>query len=1035
MATKKKNTDFLFRGSLAALDPDVYELTQLEAERQYRRIILIPSESTAPLAVREALSSAFQNIYAEGYPDEESRWLSESDILDYEARLGHYRREADPRYYKGVEYADAIEALARRRVAETFATNEITADQLYVNIQALSGAPANNAVYHALVNPGDTVMGMNLLHGGHLSHGSPVNRSGKYYKIVHYTVDPETERIDYEAVAELAAANKPKMIIGGFSSYPWAADWASLRKIADSVGAYLLADMAHVAGLVAAGVYPSPIGHAHVVTSTTHKTLNGPRGAIIITADKNLAEKIDRAVFPGEQGGPHVNVFAALALTFKIAQTKEFKALQAQTIKNCAALTARLKARGFRIPYGGTNSHLTNIDCKSVKGPDGTSLSGDMAARILDLAGLVVNRNTIPGDKSAMNPSGVRLGTPWITQRGFNEKESEQVADLIADVLQACTPYRDRSAVSLSQRAKVDFNVLEATKLKVRNLAEKAGIDFKPPKHGYPHFYFIDDQPKNKAAWVGIEVSGLRATSLMNVAVPIDIEKVSTTSQTTTLSTPKGEIKVGIRSLGAFGFLISVPRTKFGQAVAWLRVLSDGFVAIDPNDLQRKAPGPVSVRESKLKVTVPKGKATESVKPFAIGMTKSSGEAVPDFVWQEPTEAPLRRTPLFDTHVSLGAKIVPFAGWEMPLRYSSVREEHLAVRNQAGLFDVSHMGVYDAKGSMAPDFLDSVCGNDITGLPVGQSIYTHYLDPDGKVIDDLIVYRLAKDYFLIVVNASNDDKNWAWLNGVREARVCVDRDRPSARAFGRGLKLRNLRNPGSGKDMRVDLALQGPKSRKILLALEGSAADKQRIQKMKRFGVTQAKLAGIDLILSRTGYTGEPLSFELFVHPDKAVELWKALFKVGEQFGLKPIGLGARDSLRIEAGLPLYGQELAGPLNLGPADAGFKTFVDGNKPWFIGRSAYLAHEEKRTREVARFRFPPGVRMAHQGDPATDKDGKLIGEVSSCSLDSDGTLTGQAYIDKKFGKEGSTFMVYQGMHGKDIAGATPTEATVLSRFLK
>lgn len=1035
MATKKRSTDYLFRGSLAALDPNVYELTQLEAERQYRRIILIPSESSAPLAVREALASAFQNIYAEGYPDEDSRWLSESDILDYETRLGHYRRESDPRYYKGVEYADAIEALARRRVAETFATNAITADQLYVNVQALSGAPANNAVYHALVNPGDTVMGMNLLHGGHLSHGSPVNRSGKYYKIVHYTVDPETERIDYEAVAELAAAHKPKMIIGGFSSYPWAADWAALRRIADSVGAYLMADMAHVAGLIAAGVYPSPIGYAHVVTSTTHKTLDGPRGAIIITTDKKLAEKIDRAVFPGEQGGPHVNVFTALALTFKIAQTKEFKALQAQTVKNCAALTARLKARGFRIPYGGTNSHLTNLDCKSVKGPDGTALSGDMAARILDLVGIVVNRNTIPGDKSAMNPSGIRLGTPWISQRGFKEKESEQVADLIADVLQACTPYRDRSAVPPSQRAKVDFSILEATKLKVRSLAEKAGIDSKPPVHGYPHFYYIDDQPKNKAAWVGIEVSAIRARSLLNFVLPVDLDKLSQGGQASIISTPKGEIKIGIKSLGAFGYLISVPRAKFGLATSWLRALSDGFVALDPKDLQRKSPGPVTVRESKLKVTAPRGKVVAAPKPFVYGTKETGGNALPDFFWQEPKEAPPRRTPLFDTHIALGAKIVPFAGWEMPLRYSSVREEHSAVRNEAGLFDVSHMGVYDAKGAEAAVFLDSVCGNDITGLPVGQSVYTHFMDPDRKVIDDLIVYRLGTDHFLIVVNASNDDKNWAWLNGVREGRVCIDRERPWAMAFGRGLKLRDLRNPNSGKDMRVDLALQGPKSRKILLTMEGTATDKQHIQKMKRFGVTTAKLAGIDLIISRTGYTGEPLSFELFVHPKKAVELWKALFKVGDQFGLKPIGLGARDSLRIEAGLPLYGQELAGPLNLGPADAGFRAFVDGTKPWFVGRSAYLAHEEKRTREVIRFRFPPGVRMAHQGDPATDKDGTLIGEVTSCSLDSEGTLTGQAYIDKKYGKEGSAFMVYQGMHGKDIGGAIPTEATVLSRFLK
>lgn len=1036
MATKKKKSDFLFRGSLAALDPDTYELTQLEAERQYRRIILIPSESSAPLAVREALSSAFQNIYAEGYPDEDSRWLTENEILDYEARLGHYRREADPRYYKGVEYADALEALARRRVAETFATNGISANQLYVNVQALSGAPANNAVYHALVNPGDTVMGMNLLHGGHLSHGSPVNRSGKYYKIVHYTVDPETERIDYEAIAELAAANKPKMIIGGFSSYPWAADWAALRRIADSVGAYLLADVAHVAGLIAAGVYPSPIGHAHVITSTTHKTLNGPRGAVIITTDKKLAEKIDRAVFPGEQGGPHVNVFAALALTFKIAQTKEFKTLQAQVVKNCAALTERLKVRGFRIPYGGTNSHLTNLDCKSVKGPDGTTLSGDMAARILDLTGLVVNRNTIPGDKSALNPSGIRLGTPWITQRGFKEKESEQVADLIADVLLACIPYRDRSAESLSQRAKVDFGVLEEAKLKVRNLAEKAGIDFKPPSHGYPHFYYIDDKPKSKSAWVGLEISGLRASSLLNIALSTDIENMSRgAAQPTSLLTPKGEIKAIVKSLTTDTYLLGVPRAKFGLAAAWLRALSDGFVAVDPKDLQRKAPGPVAVRESKLKVSTPKGRPLLATKPFAIGYAKGEGKALPDFSWQQPADARLRRTPLFDTHMTLGAKIVPFAGWEMPLRYSSVREEHLAVRNEAGLFDVAHMGVYDASGAQAAAFLDTVCGNDITGLPVGQSVYTHFLDPDGKVIDDLIVYRLAKEHFLIVVNASNDDKNWAWLNGVREGKVCIDRDQPWALAFGRGLRLRNLRDVSSGKDMRVDLALQGPRSRKILLAMDSTTADKQRIQKRKRFGVTQVTLDDINLIVSRTGYTGEPLSFELFVHPDKAVELWKALFKVGEQFGLKPIGLGARDSLRIEAGLPLYGQELAGPLDMAPADAGFKTFVVGSKPWFVGRKAYLAHEEKRTREVVRFRFPPAVRMAHQGDPITDKDGKSIGEVTSCSLDSEGTLTGQAYVDKKFGKEGSTFFVYQGMHGKEIAGATPTEATVLSRFLK
>src|SRR5512137_2628026 len=381
-------SDFLFRGSLAELDPEIYELTQIEAERQARKLILIPSESQAPLAVREAMSSAFQNIYAEGYPDEETRLMTEAELLDYPTRLANFRRHSDPRYYNGTEYADAIEALARRRCAEAFAANGVTADQIFVNVQALSGAPANNAVYQALVEPGAVVMGMNLLHGGHLTHGSSANRSGKLYKIVHYTVDPETEQIDYDAVMKLAKESQPKMIICGYSSYSWIPNWKTFRGIADTVGAYLLADISHIGGLVAAGVVPSPVGYAHVITSTTHKTLDGPRGAVILTTDPALAKKIDKAVFPGEQGGPHVHIFAALALTFKLANTREFEKLQLQTIKNALTISERLKERGFRIPYGGTNSHLLNVDVSVVHGPDGTALSGDRAARILDVVGI-----------------------------------------------------------------------------------------------------------------------------------------------------------------------------------------------------------------------------------------------------------------------------------------------------------------------------------------------------------------------------------------------------------------------------------------------------------------------------------------------------------------------------------------------------------------------------------------------------------------------------------------------------------------------
>src|SRR5688572_22486200 len=487
-------SDYLFRGNLAKLDRDVYELTQLEAERQYRKLILIPSESTAPLAVREALSSAFQNIYAEGYPDEESRWMTEEEILDYPARLAHYRRNGDPRYYKGVEYADAVEALARKRAAEAFAANGYLANQIYVNVQALSGAPANNAVYQALLNIGDTVMGLNLLHGGHLSHGSSVNRSGKYYKAVHYTVD-ENEKLDYKRIRELALETKPKMIIAGYSSYSWIPDWKEFRSIADEVGAYFLADISHIGGLVAAGVVPSPVGIAHVVMSTTHKSLDGPRGAVLLTTDAAIAKKIDSAVFPGEQGGPHVNVFAALALTFKLAQTRQFKKLQEQTIKNAQAMADQFQKRGLRVPFGGTNSHLVNVDTTTVKSPEGIHLTGDQAARILDIVGIVVNRNTIPGDRNSLDPSGIRLGTPWITQRGFKEKETRELTDIMADVLFACAPHAvDTVRKGRQRRAKVDFNVLNDAKLRVRKLAEEAGIDYKYKKSGYPHFYYIDDK-------------------------------------------------------------------------------------------------------------------------------------------------------------------------------------------------------------------------------------------------------------------------------------------------------------------------------------------------------------------------------------------------------------------------------------------------------------------------------------------------------------------------------------------------------------
>jgi glycine hydroxymethyltransferase len=1040
--------DFLFRGKLADLDHDVHKLNTLEAERQFRKLILIPSESTASMAVREALSSAFQNVYAEGYPDEETRWMSEDEILDYPARLAHYRRHSDPRYYKGVEYINIVEALARRRCAETFATNGVSADDLYVNVQALSGGPANNAIYHALVNPGDTIMGMNLLHGGHLSHGSPVNRSGKYYNAIHYNVDADTEQIDYESLKELARQHRPKFIIAGYSSYPWAVDWAQFREIADEAGALLFADIAHVAGLVAGGVYPSPVGYADVISFTTHKSLCGPRGACILTTDAGLSRKIDRAVFPGEQGGPHVNVFAAMAVAFKLAQTDQFRKLQAQIVENCVSLTQRLEGRGFRIPYGGTNTHLTNLDCKSITGPDGTYLSGDQAARILDIGGIVVNRNTIPGDKSAANPSGIRLGTPWVTQRGFGESEIAHLADIIADLLQAVTPYSQPKRKGKLQQTKVDFDVLEKAKMRTRVLAQSAGIDYEPTHSGYPHSYFLDDYPQNERDWVTFEISGEKVKQFINFVVSSDVETLQPgDSQYTRLYLPGEQVDGSLKMNKQGSYILIVPSAKSGVTAAWLRDLSDGFVAFD-DDLLRKIPGPVMVDESSDTPEMVKGgDPVGARKPYFIGIQSLNErmDALPEFTWQEK-EAELRRTPIYETHKRLGGKMIPFAGWEMPVWYSSVVEEHQAVRQTAGLFDVAHMGVYQAEGPQAAVFLDCVVGNDISALGVGKSLYTHFLDPEGNVIDDLLIYRRDQDKYLLVVNASNDDKDWAWLNAVKDGEVQVDKVLPWVRAYGRDVLLRNLRDPKEGSDMLVDIAIQGPRSREILLALGVDEEGRKRIMQLKWAQLCEVEVGDFDLVVSRTGYTGERMAFELFVHPDRADELFNALLDSGVDLGLKPCGLGARDSLRTEAGLPLYGHEMGGEMNLGVGEAGFGSYVKVYKPWFIGREAFLAVEKDRQREVLRFRFnEKGVRMAHLGDPVVDKRGRVIGQVTSCAVDREGFLTGQAFMDKKHSEEGASIYIFQSAPkstGKAPAELVfgdrvilPTQAVVVSRFMK
>ena len=386
----------MFFEKLSQFDPEVYASCERELKRQQGNIELIASENIVSEGVLLAAGGILTNKYAEGYPAK--------------------------RYYGGCVYVDEVEELARERAKKLFGAE-------HANVQPHCGANANLAVFFALLNPGDTVLSMSLAHGGHLSHGSPVNISGKYFNIVPYGVSDETQTIDYDAVEKLALECKPKMILAGASAYPRTIDFKRFREIADKVGAYLMVDMAHIAGLVAAGVHPSPVPYADVVTTTTHKTLRGPRGGLILCKEEH-AKAIDKAIFPGTQGGPLMHIIAAKAVAFGEALTPEFTAYQQQIVKNAAVLADELKAKGINLVSGGTDNHLMLLDLR------GTGVTGKELERRLDEVHITANKNAIPNDpESPFITSGLRVGTPAVTTRGFKEAEMVKIAGWVVDII------------------------------------------------------------------------------------------------------------------------------------------------------------------------------------------------------------------------------------------------------------------------------------------------------------------------------------------------------------------------------------------------------------------------------------------------------------------------------------------------------------------------------------------------------------------------------------------------------------------------
>jgi len=403
---------------LKRTDPEVFQAFRAEIERQTEQLEMIASENFVSEAVMQAEGSVFMNKYAEGYPGR--------------------------RYYGGCENMDVVEKLAIDRLNQLFGSE-------YANVQPHSGTQANMAVYFAVLNPGDSILSMDLAHGGHLSHGLPASFSGRFFKIAHYGVSRETEIIDYDQVAEIAGKHQPKLIIAGASAYPRILDFAAFRRIADEVGAYLMVDMAHIAGLVASGVHPSPIPFADFITSTTHKTMRGPRGGIILAMEK-YSRSLNSQIFPGIQGGPLMHVIAAKAVAFKEAQRDDFKIYQQQIVSNAKTLAKTLQDRGFRLVSGGTDNHLLLVDL-SDKG-----LTGAKAEDVLERAGITVNKNTIPFDtRSPSVTSGIRIGTPAVTTRGLKEQEMEEVGNYISELL----------------NQPEDDKLIEDIKMKIRSLCKR----------------------------------------------------------------------------------------------------------------------------------------------------------------------------------------------------------------------------------------------------------------------------------------------------------------------------------------------------------------------------------------------------------------------------------------------------------------------------------------------------------------------------------------------------------------------------------
>jgi glycine hydroxymethyltransferase len=999
-------------GSEDTPESQILELVRAERRRQWETLVLIPSESICHPDALGVLASPFSNIYAEGRPAPALLHDPREAAADPERFQSWQTRLADGRYYRGCVHANRAELLAHKFIADAYAALDDSPgpEHIHVAVQALSGAPANTAVYEALLEHGDTLLGLDLAHGGHLTHGSEFNYSGKTFRVISYGIDETTRRLDYARIRELAVEHRPKLIIGGASSYPWDFDWAKLRRIADDVGAFLLADIAHLAGMVAAGLLNNPLPHAHVVTHTTHKTLCGPRGAVILTTYPDLHKRIEAGVFPGLQGGPHVHSIAAIARRFEIINEDRdaFVRLQQAILDNAAFLAECLVNEGFELEYGGTNTHMLLVDLKRFADHPNPAIpiDGEIASRLLEIGGIVCNKNVLPGDATGGRASGLRLGTPWLTQRGVTRDHLHEIASVMREILSRVRTFRVWVPAGEERcRGKIEPCALERAAARVHAIVDELPH---PPRPPAPEPAPPVPEVRGRAALLlrGEKVSAALDQMLTcPVAVMREGECVTGKLLRSDGSEVAEATAVRLDRVGREErFALLVPPERLAEVRAWIRDLSDGYLMFDEEDLYAKVDGPTVVEPlpeglvDRLPDSTPEV-VVDRTKPYFIGQRAVYAQVAPAAkaaYAYEPPERPVRRTVLNETHRWLGGKMVEFAGWEMPVRYpDGIPAEHRAVRTAAGLFDVSHMSLFEISGPGAAPFLDVVLANCISRLDPGEAQYTYILYPDGTAIDDLYVYRLERDRFMVVANAADAERDHDWLEAVNARNVIIDPAMPG-KQIERPVSIRDLREDG-----RVGLALQGPVSARLLADLADKSADRFAVERLRQNRFVSATIAGIECLVAGTGYTGEAVGFELYVAPDRCVDLWNTLLDAGEGLGVRPVGLGARDSARTEAGFPLFGHELEGPCELSLTEAGYGFVTRFHVPFFVGRDAYIARVRASRQRVIRLRGR-GRRSVRPGHAVLRDDGSCAGQVTSFAYTSnDFTFFVLAAVDADF----------------------------------